>query len=313
MTGQDLLGRLLEFYRDENRTPTRDEFCRLIPNGKKLIDREFGEWTLFLQAAGLGRKKIDNTIFERNIEQHLERHEPVKLPTFEEYEPTLFIPDVHFPFEHEPTLHQIYEFAEKMKPKNIVQLGDLYDNFSHAKFPRTHNVFTPREEFNLSRKKAEEFWRTLQSKAPKAKCYQITGNHSVRPIKRILEVYPEAEDWIVEVVQRMMTFEGVTSVTDPREELMLPGNVCVIHGYRSQLGSHRDYTLTNVVCGHTHRGGVVYRQVRGEVIWELNAGLAGDATSKGLSYTSQKIVDWTLGWGWLDEYGPRFIPARRRE
>ena len=314
MTDQDLIGRLLEFFRDEGRIPGRDEFCRLVPNGRNRIDKAFGNYTLFLQAAGLkNTRRIDNSVFERDIERHLEQHEPLDLPDFGDYESTLFIPDVHFPFEHTETLAQIYEFAEKHKPKNIVQLGDLYDMYSHAKFPRSHNIFTPREEFSLSRKKAEAFWKTLREKSPKSKCYQITGNHSVRPIKRILEVYPEAEDWIVEVVQRMMTFEGVTSITDPREELMMPGNVCVIHGYRSNLGAHRDYTMMNVVCGHTHRGGVVFRQVKNNIIWELNAGLAGDATSKGLSYTSQKLVDWTLGFGWLDQYGPRFIPARKRK
>ncbi len=312
MEQQELINHLIEFIKNEHRVPSADEFSRFLRIGKRKITDQFGTWTDFLAAAGIhNKKKIDQSIFERNIDQHLSKHKPPKLPDFGGYESTLFIPDVHFPFEHQETLKQIYDFAEKMQPKTIIQLGDLYDNFSHAKFPRSHNIFTPREEFNLSRKKAEQFWTTLQKKAPKAKCYQITGNHSIRPIKRILEVYPEAEDWITEVVQKMMRFDGVTSITDPREELMLPGNICVIHGYRSQLGSHRDFTMMNVVCGHTHRGGVVYRQVRNEIIWELNAGLAGDPTSKGLSYTSQKIVEWTLGWGWLDQWGPRFIPARK--
>jgi hypothetical protein len=79
------------------------------------------------------------------------------------------------------------------------------------------------------------------------------------------------------------------------------------HGYRSQLGSHRDYMHMNFVGGHTHRGGVVFRNIKNETLWELNCGLAGDPTSKGLSYTSQKMNDWTLGFGAIDEYGPRFI------
>lgn len=313
MTGQDLLGRLLEFYRDENRVPNRDEFCRLIPDGKRRIDKEFGNWTLFIQAAGLGRKKIDNTIFERDIERHLERHEPATIPVQQPWPRALFIGDTHFPFIHRPTLEQIFDFTEAMKPEVIVQVGDLFDLYSHAKFPRSHNVFTPKEEMATARDGAQKMWAELKRRAPKARCVQITGNHDARPAKRILEVYPEAEDWIEEIMARAMSFDGVELIKDFREHLELPGNVRVIHGYLSGIGKHREFNMTNVVCGHTHKGGVVFRQVREEIIWELNAGLTGDPSAKGLSYTSQRVVDWTLGWGWLDEYGPRFIPARRRE
>jgi predicted phosphodiesterase len=313
MNSQDIINSFHQMTIELGRPPTRDEFKRVVPRSK--FEVHFGSWSQLLKAMGVETqrvaKKIDQTIFNRDIEKHLSMHSPVSLPVMDDYEETLFIPDVHFPFEHQETLRQIYDFTETYKPKNIVQLGDLFDNFSHTKFPRSHNVFTPREEFNLSRSKAEVFWKTLQKASPQSKCFQISGNHCVRPMKRILEVYPEAEDWIGEMVSKMMSFDGVESIIDPRQELIMPGGVVAIHGYRSQLGSHRDYTLTNVVCGHTHRGGVVFRQVRGEIIWELNAGLAGDPTAKGLSYTSQKMVDWTLGWGWLDRFGPRFIPARK--
>ena len=108
----------------------------------------------------------------------------------------------------------------------------------------------------------------------------------------------------------MMSFDGVETILDSRQELMLPGDVMVVHGYKSKIGEHRDHALYNAVCGHQHTGGVVYRQIRGRVLWELNAGLAGDPEAKGLTYGAQKINSWTLGFGFLDEYGPRFIPLR---
>jgi hypothetical protein len=120
---------------------------------------------------------------------------------------------------------------------------------------------------------------------------------------------PSGEDWIERMLTEMMSFPGVETLPNYRDELMLPGDVMVHHGYRSRLGDHRNYTLHNFVCGHTHVGGVVYRQLRGQVLWELNAGLIGDQNSKGLSYTSQRATGWTPGWGWLDQYGPRFIPS----
>ena len=312
MSQQDLINRLLEFIKDEHRIPSRDEFCKTIRIGKNKIPEEFGSWTDFLAAAGIhNKKKIDQSIFERNIDQHLSKHLPLALPKSENWKPTLFIGDTHFPFIHQPTLNQIYEFAEITKPEVIVQVGDLYDLYSHAKFPRSHNVFTPREESKSARDGAEKMWAKLRKLCPKARLVQITGNHDARPMKRVLEVYPEAEDWITEIIQKMMSFDGVELISDTREELMLDGNVRVIHGHYAQLGKHRDFNVANIVCGHSHKGGVVYRQVRDEILWELNAGLTGDPSAKGLSYTAQRTIDWTLGWGWLDQWGPRFIPARK--
>lgn len=314
MTAQDVLNDLINMANDLGRTPTRDEFT--ARSSRHYLDMHYGTYAALLAAAGLGTKKprsIDNSIFERNIERHLDNHAPISLPKRERYERTLFIGDTHFPFVHEPTLKQIINFAKEMQPERIVQVGDLFDMYSHAKFPRSHNAFTPKEEHRLAREGAERMWKALKEAAPNAKLNQIFGNHDARPLKRILETYPEAEDWIEQIVERMMSFDGVELISDPRQELELPGNVRVIHGYLSRLGQHRDYNVTNVVCGHTHKGGVVFKQVRNEIIWELNCGLVGDASAKGLSYTAQRTVDWTLGWGWLDEYGPRFIPAVQDE
>ncbi len=134
------------------------------------------------------------------------------------------------------------------------------------------------------------------------------GNHDVRPLKRIMEAYPEAEDWVTEMMKKAFSFDGVETVMDQRQEFKI-GNILIFHGYRSKLGEHRDYTHSNTINGHTHRGGVVFRNIGGQCLWELNSGLAGDPESKGLSYTSQKITDWTPGFGAVDKLGPRFIPA----
>jgi len=65
----------------------------------------------------------------------------------------------------------------------------------------------------------------------------------------------------------------------------------------------------NVVCGHIHRGGAVYINYDNKVFWELNVGFLADKDSKALSYSALKRFSaWTLGWGEIDEQGPRFIP-----
>ncbi len=258
-----------------DRAPLREEFEARIPKTRNLIRKLFGGYGLLLIAAGIkggpeSRQKIDNSVFEKNIEQHLESYAPKKIPKLDPWPRTLFIGDTHFPFIHKPTLEQIYAFCELMKPELVVQVGDLYDAYSHAKFARSHNVFTPRDEHSAGRRMAEEMWAKIKSIVPDARCIQVLGNHDVRPMRRILEVYPEAEDWISEILRKTMSFEGVETIMDIREELILPGEVMVIHGYRSKLGEHRDHTLMNAVCGHQHVGGVVFKNFHGiGVRWEL--------------------------------------------
>jgi hypothetical protein len=298
------------------RTPTRTEFVAHAKGGAYRLT-QFGGFTALLQAAGLdtyderraGRKrKIDNTIFERDIEKHLAQYEPREVKPVTPLLRGLFIGDVHFPFSNDRLLEKIYRFAEKEQPEIICQGGDLYDQLSHGKFARSHNTFTPRQEQELARKKAETMWSELAKACPNARKVQAWGNHDARPLKRILEVYPEAEDWVQQRITALMSFPGVETLSDYRQELILPGDVMVHHGYRSQLGQHRDYVQMNAIVHHTHLGGVVYRRIQGRTLWELNAGYVGDAEAKGLTYTHQKMTNWTPGWGWTDEYGPRFIP-----
>lgn len=262
------------------------------------------------QAAGLdtykSAPKINNTIFETPIEKHLEKFAPRPVPFKDPYPDLASISDIHWPFVKQPVVDRFHEYNGDVKPRYIILDGDAHDMYSHAKFPRTHNLFTPREEQAMARKMNEDFWIEIKKRNPNAECVQMLGNHDLRALKRILEAYPEAEDWISEKMKELFTFPGVKTVFDPREEFII-GNIAIFHGYRSQLGSHRDYTLLNVITGHTHRGGVVFRKIRNETLWELNCGYAGDPEAKGLTYTPQRITEWTHGFGIVNKYGPQFI------
>lgn len=111
----------------------------------------------------------------------------------------------------------------------------------------------------------------------------------------------------------LYTFPGVKLTVDPREELELDG-VFFHHGYITKLGGNRDFMNACSVTGHSHRAGVAFRTIwGGHQIWELNAGTLGDPQSKGLSYTPQKHHHQTLGLGWIDRFGPRFIPWQPKQ
>lgn len=309
----DLVQAVKDLALELGRTPRKSELLARLKGSGHALSQHVGGYSTVLMAAGLEPyhrpKKIDNSIFERPIEKHLELHVPPAHEPPEPFPSCAIISDIHWPFSLERVIESFYEYLSECKPEFVIINGDAWDMYSHSKFPRSHNLFTPREEERLSREHNEAFWREVKKWSPDSRCFQLLGNHDIRPMKRVLEAYPEAEDWIAERLQRMFTFEGVKTIYDSREELFLNKQTLVFHGYRTQLGAHRDYTLYNCFNGHTHVGGVVWRQIRGFPIFEANSGLAGDPTAKGLTYTPQKIVAWTPGFVACDHLGPRFIPA----
>jgi hypothetical protein len=92
------------------------------------------------------------------------------------------------------------------------------------------------------------------------------------------------------------------------EELIL-GDILFMHGFRSKLGDHVYHNGMNAVRAHDHLGGVVFQRKGKETIWELDVGFIGDPKALPMQYGKQtKIERWTLGAGFIDEMGPRFIP-----
>lgn len=312
-----LIAELVRVAQELGRTPSRDQFVELseLKNIQFHIKVLFDNYSVFVTAAGLDPvrklKKIDNSIFEVKDIDHFLSHrdvppDPIKASV---QVPTMaIISDIHYPFNNPLVEDKFIAYCAEEKPEVIILNGDAWDMYSHAKFPRSHNVFTPREEERKARELNENLWLKLQKASPKSKCYQLLGNHDIRPIKRVMELYPEAEDWIKERLKNMFTFENVETIFDPRQELIF-GNIAIHHGYKSKLGDHRDFMLMNSINGHSHSGGVVFRHIRNETLWELNSGYAGDPKAKGLTYTPQSITKWTPGFGAVDRRGPRFIPC----
>lgn len=316
----ELVSSVKELASELGRTPTSREFDNRYAGARYKIARAFGNYSELLKAAGLetyndrraraaGKMKLSNAeVFGRDLGEVLSAHAPRERAPEVVSEPILVIGDAHFPFVHQATLEKIIRFAEKEKPAHIVQAGDLYDFFAHSKFPRSQNYYSPDQEMELGRKGAAEMWSALRAACPSAKLYQILGNHDVRPLKRVLESAPSLEGLVARALLPLFQFEGVTTIDDPRQELVIQG-VTFVHGYASRPGYVRDHVLGNSVTAHTHRMSVVYRALADRIIWELNPGFIGDETAKALSYTAQKTTGFTLGWGWIDEHGPRAIPA----
>lgn len=310
----ELVAALKDLALELGRTPSRDEFVSRVTNGRYLLSANFGSYSAFVSAAGLDptrRPRADmKKILGRDIEQEINAHKPSReiASTPDGFKPILIVGDTHFPFVHQKTLERIYRFAEKEKPAFIVQVGDLMDQWSHSRFPASRNYYKPDEEMELARNMSVAFWLELQKASPSAQKFQLIGNHDLRMLKQVLAGAPTLEGLVSASIEKLYEFEGVTTIKDYREELIIQ-DIMFHHGYMTRHGQHRDFVMQNLCTGHTHRGAVVYRALKEKTIAHLDVGFVGDAESKALSYTAQKLTGWTLGWGWWDEYGPRFIPV----
>lgn len=263
-----------------------------------------------------GGRKLSRDIFAKELAPHLEserdrqiepRASNFILPD-PDFPSTVFLGDLHAPFQHVGAVNFAIEVIRELKPKRVVQMGDLYDLYSWSKYPRSHNLFTPKDELTQAKAAALDLWQRVQGASPGVECIQILGNHDLRPYKATLESNPALE--LLINLEPHYQFPGVTLMADHREELNL-GGVFALHGYRTKLGDHRDFMNACAVVGHTHRGGTSFRGIwGGHQIWELNAGVLGDPQAKGLSYTPQRHTQSTLGLGYVDRFGPRFIPYR---
>lgn len=200
----------------------------------------------------------------------------------------------------------IYRNAINKKRKfYIIQLGDLYDMYSASKYVRSYDLMTPKDEFEQGRETSSEVWRILKKRAPKANCFQLTGNHDVRIYKRLMEKTPELASLVS--FKSLFEFEGVKTIHDSTEELIID-DIVFMHGFRSKLGDHALYNRMSTVCGHSHKGGVLFFPHKDKMIFELNAGYLADSDTVPMRYSMQRISKNTHGFGLVDEYGPRFIP-----
>lgn len=320
----ELISKLKEMTLNLGRTPTRREF--VSAHGHTF--ETFGLWSTFVQAAGLEpskKIKITNRIFEKDIQKALESfRESKSTPSDWVFERSLdefilVIGDVHAPFTDLGAVSYILLMAERFKDKlkYIVFMGDIFDMFSKSKFPKSMNIYTPRDEMRLAKELIQDFVSKLKAIVPHAKILILMGNHDIRPVKRVLENAPELEDAVESYMKTLFTFEGAITNHDYRQEIII-GTYLFHHGYMSGLGKHMRHHLMNVVSAHTHHGGCVYMNIRdpinprlNRVICEVNAGFIGDHESKAMSYTATKHHTQTLGLTLIDDLGERFIAMNR--
>lgn len=313
----DLVQDLIRVRAEIGRIPTKREYTQFGRYSYSQAENTFGLWSLAVRAA-FGdhrpepKKKRFDSIEER-LGEYYQKHThtqlafPVMKILQSEGIKIASTGDIHSPFVHLPSVSLFYLYIEMLQPDIILLPGDLYDMFAHAKFPRSLLTYNPEEEYRLARQFLEGFFKRCRELCPKAKIIALCGNHDVRPIKRIQELYPEGEMFILDGIKKALTFEGVETIFDPREIVHLGEDIYANHGHFMNLGDHARNYKKKMIVGHTHRGGTIGINVGDGPIWELNCGLMGDPNAKCMGYTPTKQNNWTNGFGSVTGWGPQFI------
>ena len=193
-----------------------------------------------------------------------------------------------------------------------MQLGDALDFYSWSRFPRKRDIHTPDQEIKLGRKMMEEFWHDIKKVCPKAKCFQLFGNHDVRPHKQLANAGSQFS-FLYDSIDSLLNFDGVETIGRNQDELIIDG-ICFEHGFRTGPGSHCIANKMSTVVGHSHQGGVVFIRSGKDVYYELNCGHIADESSVPLSYGEQRrFSKWVSGFGLIDFAGPRFVTLPNRD
>lgn len=321
----DFVSQIQACASDIGHAPSKREFTTWGKGSHhSAVIRHFKTWSAAIIAAGLtpneqskntktSPPKLELVSDQEQIQEIIRETAQRKIIQLNKYKKILCIGDIHFPYVDQNALSMVYAIAEKEQPDVVVQVGDLFDCYAQSKFPKSLNIFTPEAEWELAKKMAVDFWTKIRDVCKKAECFQILGNHDIRASLRIEEAAPSVAHLIKEPLKAAFTFDGVTTIHDPTEELFIE-NIMFIHGhYTSGISKHMEYSRMNVVHGHTHKASIVYKPFWDQnknqtMLWEMDVGYLGDPWSKALSYRAQKIHNWTVGVGIVDSYGPRWIP-----
>jgi hypothetical protein len=307
----DILVDIKRVASELGRPPTRKEYLEHGRTGYS-FEKQFGTWSAAIKAAfGDIPKKEDSTkkmvreFFSRSVDEIIKQQsKAAKLSSFGVEKQTLCIPDLHCPWVHQDSLTAVFSLIEVLKPDRIIQLGDAYDFFSWSSFPKSSLIINPYDELTTARKQLEDMWYTIRKIVPHAELHQITGNHSMRPMKRVIETCPELEVFMD--FKKWFQFDGVQTTMDPRETLIFEG-VAYTHGHKG-FGKHSQDLGCNVVHGHTHQLGLTIRDVLGKLIFEMQSGYLGDHFAPCFGYMPKKINNHRRGITLVGHLGPVIIP-----
>lgn len=221
------------------------------------------------------------------------------------------IPDTHLPFAKEERINEVLKFVKDFKPTHVVQLGDLYDNYSFSSYVKSVDFVTPEKEIREARKMAIDLWDKINKLSPKSEKYQLWGNHDQRIIRRLYEKAPEFASLFKDPVQSLYHFNNVTDVGPYGSELKIRirtddvqeyQDIYLLHGVYVGPKSHMTRYGDSVIRAHSHKASINYQgYCSGKKVFELDAGCVVDKDKLAFKYAKTFDPGWVPGFGYVEK------------
>ncbi|NJK31816.1 MAG: hypothetical protein HC927_05005 [Deltaproteobacteria bacterium] len=227
--------------------------------------------------------------------------------------------DIHTPVHDESAVTMALEVIKHVKPKYVVQIGDLGEFASisdHKRLRGQSRNFA--EELYGAYDMAERIRQTAVDANPEAQCWLTEGNHDARVEKLVGTDLPEFVDLHELDLLHQLTRRGWSCVPW-NVPLHVNDNLILIHEGAATLTSSNVKALgRSKIYGHTHRAGVVYAgQEFGTLHLGMMVGYLGDK-HKMVVRGYKALPDYIHGVG-LVSFGPEglfqasFVPFVRKK
>lgn len=224
-----------------------------------------------------------------------------------EYATALVTSDYHYPFHHDGAVEIVRQLIARWKPDLFVINGDFQDFAALGRYPKNPDALTPLQRLLDD---GRQMLADLAGVNPDMRCIYVPGNHEEDRLLNYLWTHAPALASL-----RALTLENLLGLAESGyayapDGIELTDEFVVIHGDRhsNMLGggsgaSARKEGLdlgVSSVTGHTHHGGVTYRQDRRS--YRVNAEgfcLCDQEKMRAAGVTGRKrggkALDWHLG------------------
>jgi predicted phosphodiesterase len=221
------------------------------------------------------------------------------------YEKSLFVGDIHAPYQDPFCMKVIEDFSRWFKPQWVFILGDLVDFYQLSKFDKDPVRMDCLQDDLDSAKSELERLRTAN---PKAKIVLFEGNHESR-LRKWLWNNPEVSSL------RALTIHELLSLSKYNIQWVGALETYTYHDFALEHGDivrkHSGYTARGMmekrgvsgISGHTHRMGTHYlTNMGGDFVWVEN----GCLCDRHPSYV--RDPNWQNGFsvGFFKKSDPRF-------
>lgn len=231
------------------------------------------------------------------------------------------LPDIHVPAHNKRLMWAVKKFLARYKPHILICIGDLADIFALSRHPKQLRVVTnAASEFEDTRR----LWKELVEISGCAWSFVIIGNHEDRCYRFLQDMAPQLGSIVDPASREPFSFHSLLGLpkdfpctflygTEERGGfdggLLLNDDLGMHHGIlvRPKPGmsplADMDRWMRSIVHGHTHRMGLVARDVLPSedmvagVIRGFELGMLVDPDHSYLAYARQMWPNWHPGLG----------------